>query len=335
MPPPSLQASNDTEQDSVAVVMVNWNGWRDTVQAHISLKASIFKNWRLIVVDNASTDGSVTELYRAMPDAEIIENAENSGFAGGCNIGMARALSMGFKYIFLLNGDATVEPEALGALVGASASLKDEAILGSAVKYAETGNYQFFGSRTRKDVGHPEWLNTADDQIALQRALIETDFVFGAALFVPATILRRTGLFDERFYLNFEETDFCYRARQLGSMCFVVPTSIVRHQSGAALGHIDGPMQTYFITRNEWLFAEKHATLLQRLRLFRRRFVWFTKDIAKAIRSRQPISLSKRAEGRAMIDYLTRQFGNCPPVIRKYAAAAKTAEVANSQTRQL
>src|ERR1700743_2929676 len=79
----------------VGVILLNWNGWRYTVAAAGSLQSCPGVSITTIVVDNASTDGSLEQLHDALPEAEIIANPLNSGFAGGCNVGIRRALELG------------------------------------------------------------------------------------------------------------------------------------------------------------------------------------------------------------------------------------------------
>src|SRR2546425_7090973 len=102
---------------SVAIIVLNWNGWRDTVQCLTSLKKLSYPNVRIVVVDNRSTDDSVSQIRQAFPDEAIIEVEKNLGFAGGCNVGIRHALEAGAEYVWLLNNDTTVDARALGAMV--------------------------------------------------------------------------------------------------------------------------------------------------------------------------------------------------------------------------
>ncbi|MEO8896173.1 MAG: glycosyltransferase, partial [Rhizomicrobium sp.] len=90
---------------------MNWNGWRYTVDACRSLDRSEYRDFRIIIVDNASADDSLAQLRAAVPQADIIANATNAGFSGGCNVGMRRAIELGCGYVFLLNNDATVNEQ--------------------------------------------------------------------------------------------------------------------------------------------------------------------------------------------------------------------------------
>lgn len=312
---------NNFRPGSVGVVIVNWNGWRHTIAACRSLDQSLHRNLKTIIVDNASSDDSVAQLRAAVPQADIIANSTNAGFSGGCNIGIRRALDLQCDYIFLLNNDARVEDQTISRLVDASRAKGDAALLGSAVIHASSGDYQFFGNRAGPLVGVSEEFQISVDGHLLHQDFIETAFILGAALLLPARVLSRTGLFDERFFLNYEETDLCYRARKLGFPSFIVPSSVVRHYASATLGPYNAPMQTYFLTRNGLLFADKHASFRQRLPMYRFRLTTLYWDIRKSWEKGSVMDLPTRAMARAFLDYILRRFGDCPTAIRRHDAA--------------
>ena len=245
---------------TIAVIVVNWNGWRDTVQAYTSLGGASYTGWRLIIVDNASTDGSPAQLSDLGPKATLIANSGNAGFAEGCNIGIRAALAQGAHYIFLLNNDATVRTETLDRLVQTAATTGD-AILGCVIRESQSGDLQYFGSKRSVETGGPDWFTSPADLERLKQPLIETDFVFGTALFAPARLFQKVGLFDVRFFLTFEETDWCYRAAAMGIPRYVVSDAIVEHVGSASMGSATSPLQAYFLQRNRLLFYEKHAGL--------------------------------------------------------------------------
>lgn len=309
---------NNARPATVGVLFVNWNGWRHTIAACRSLDHSSYRGIEIIIVDNASADDSLVQLRAALPRAHIIANPINAGFAGACNIGIRHAVQMGCDYVFLLNNDALVESDAVEKLVQASKTKQDNALLGSVLVYVSSGTYQFFGSRSGAVVREPEFLTFEKDAALLSQDFIDTDFIVGAAFFIPVRLLDRIGPFDETFFLNYEETDFCYRARKLGISCFVVPASVVRHHANASIGNYPAPMQAYFLTRNKLLFADKHGPLSQRSLLFRVKTVYW--DIRRARKSARRKDLPTWAILRAFWDYSLRRFGDCPAAIRRLDA---------------
>jgi GT2 family glycosyltransferase len=307
---------------SIGVVVVNWNGWQNTLNAYKSLVACDCKSWKLIIVDNASTDDS-RERLSDLADTVLISSPVNLGFAGGCNLGIAKIRELGLDYIFLLNSDATVSKDALNNLVLASLRIGSKAALGSVVRYWPSGELQFFGSRKSPGSGRPDWYKEPADASVLNSELIKTDFIFGAALFAPVQIFDEIGIFDERFFLTFEETDWCYRAAAAGIANYVVSNSLVYHQNSASLGHKDAPLQTYFLYRNRLLFYDKHASVRQRIRGYLE-VLWFLlhrlkRDLKLVLSAGGSIDPSTKALALAMRDYMLRRFGDCPLAVRHLA----------------
>src|SRR3990167_4074799 len=150
-------------QPKIAVVLVNWNGWRDTLAAYESLTHSVHQDWEAIVIDNGSTDGSLAELRGDRDRFLLIESPTNLGFAGACNLGIEEARVRGADYIYLFNNDATVDPDTLGKLLTALQSVDDRAVVGSTIRFIENGRLQFWGAhKTRDEL--PVW-TPADEEI--------------------------------------------------------------------------------------------------------------------------------------------------------------------------
>jgi GT2 family glycosyltransferase len=304
----------------LAIVVLNWNGWRYTIQACESLLALDRQSYEIIVVDNASTDDSVARIAAALPNVMVIKNSINAGFAGGCNVGIRHAIAAGFDYIFLLNNDAVATEGTLFELLAASQRLGDRAILGSVVRDVGSEHCQFFGSQGSALFGQPRWYEYPRDREQLENALIPTDFVIGAALFVPRAVFRTVGVLDERFYLTYEDIDFCYRARNCGVESFIVSGSSIHHHRSATMGPETAPLQTYFLTRNELLFAEKHSALSQRLGLYAFRLARFAKRVLKSGITGRLADPSLRAMALGFRDFGFRRFGDCPDIVRRLAS---------------
>ena len=113
-------ASGRDLKAKVAVLLINWNGWRLSAEAYRSLLKSDFRQWVLIIVDNASSDDSLVHLRGLGPEVHIIESRTNLGFSGGCNLALETAEKLGVEFVFFLNNDCTVTQSTLGALVSAS-----------------------------------------------------------------------------------------------------------------------------------------------------------------------------------------------------------------------
>jgi hypothetical protein len=221
----------------------------------------------------------------------------------------------------LLNNDAFVGPKTISELIKTSKELNDAAILGSVVRYTNARGYQFFGSQRIGATGQPRWYQCPGEQGKLELPLIESDFILGAAFFAPSDIFRNVGDFDERFYLTYEDTDLCYRAKTHGIRCFVVTSSEVEHYGSATMGPVAAPLQTYFLSRNELLFIEKHCNASLRLLMLARRLRRLVWRICQAMATGRLTRPSTIAMICGFRDYGLRRFGDCPQSIRNYATA--------------
>ncbi len=235
------------------MIVLNWNGWNDTAACLSSLQRLNYPNYRVTVVDNRSTDDSVSRLQTQFPTVDLVENDKNVGFAGGCNIGIARSLAEGADYVWLLNNDTTVDAEALQRLVDKAISDSRIGAVGSAIYSAEVperleawggGRVNFWLGRSMhfvKPVG--------DEKI---------QFITGASLLLPRTVIETLGLLDEGFFMYWEDADYCFRVRRAGWRLAVSGQSKVWHKGSASVGRRSAKMDTYFNTSAARFFL-KHA----------------------------------------------------------------------------
>ena len=199
----------------VTVVVVNWNRKADTLACLDSLSNLSYTNLNILVVDNASEDGSPQAIAEAFPEIEQIRNAQNVRFAGGTNTGIRQALNSGTDLVLILNNDTTIAPDALNILVehlsprtGILAPLIYFSMIPSAfgrpVEKPATGIFEKIDSyQNQPDPGN--W-----------PAILQQDFVTGCAMLLPRSTLESVVLFDEKFAMYYEDSDLCRRVRQAG-----------------------------------------------------------------------------------------------------------------------
>jgi GT2 family glycosyltransferase len=223
------------------VIVLNWNGWSHTSACLFSLQHLNYRNYRVIVVDNGSTDDSASRIREQFPMIELVETGRNLGFAGGCNVGIARSLAEGADYVWLLNNDTTVEPGALQSLVDKAMSGPHIGAVGSAIYSAEDperleawggGRVNFLLGRSRHFVKP-----VCDEKI---------HFITGASLLLPRTVIETLGVFDEGFFLYWEDADFCFRLRRAGWRLAVAGQSKVWHKGSASVGPRSARMDSCF-----------------------------------------------------------------------------------------
>ncbi len=220
--------------ERVAAVVLNWNGWRDTVACLESLR-SLDEVPRVVVVDNGSTDDSLDRIRAAAPWARLVALLTNRGFSGGMNAGISAALreKPPVDYVWVLNNDTLAEPATLGRMVALADSDPRIGIVGGRLVEADgSGRVQALGGG---DV-HP-WIGTTSLRVtASQRAY---DHLAGASLLVRRAVLHRVGGFDERYFFYLEDIDLSLRARRAGWRLAVAHDATIVHRLGASVG--DGP----------------------------------------------------------------------------------------------
>jgi len=238
---------------SVWIVLLNWNGWRDTVNCLASLEKLQYRNFRVVVVDNASTNDSVVQFRRAFPDLLIIESPANLGFAGGCNLGIRRALDEGADYVWLLNNDTMVDPQALNAMVERAEAGPCVGAVGSVLYFMDQPDrIQIWGG------GFVSFWSGRAVVFTAPVSEQKIEYLCGGSLLIPRTALLRVGLLDQGFFMFWEDTDYCFRLRKAGFLLAVAPESKVLHKGSASFENGGVALDTYF-TRSSASFFHKHA----------------------------------------------------------------------------
>jgi GT2 family glycosyltransferase len=204
---------------SVAVIVLNWNGFEETRRCLSSLAALEYEPLRVVVVDNGSTDGSAERLAD-LPGIELIRSDRNRGFAGGVNLGVRRALETDAAYVWLLNNDAEVKPSTLAALVDEAEADARIGIVGGVLPEV------WGGGRVS------EWTGVARPVTEPGELL---DYVTGTCMLIRRAVLEQVGLFDEAFFFYYEDADFCRRAQEDGWRLSVAPEARVEHAGGATV----------------------------------------------------------------------------------------------------
>lgn len=263
----------------VYVVVLNWNGASDTIACLNSLALLNGPLPKVLVCDNASTDNSWAMLqayaeHQQVLDIQLIQTGANLGFAGGNNVGLRVALSdPAMRYVWLLNNDTEVAPDALGALTTYMRLHPNIAMSGSTLLYmhdreriqAVGGQYNFWLGTSRHVLGHEVYSD------ALCRSVDPTtlDYVVGASMFIRRSALETVGLLSEDYFLYWEEIDWASRLRRdmptlgLG----YVPDSLVYHKEGASTGannrhdKTHGNFADYFFITSRLKFTRKYGLL--------------------------------------------------------------------------
>lgn len=289
----SDQHINDFQR--VAVLLLNWNGWQDTIECLESVLQSTGVAFRIVVCDNGSQDNSLVKiaawaraaakpfaLYdRAQAEAGgladesvplvLIQTGANLGFAGGNNVGLRYCLAHGgFDYVWVLNNDTVVAPDALQQLV---ARMQPDPAIGMCgsklVFYHQRDKVQAYGGSAfdaRRGVVVPIG-QFAPSNAACNVPAVEaqTAYVVGASMLVSTPFLQTVGLMCEDYFLYFEEIDWAFRARGKFKLAYA-DASVVWHKEGGSIGSSSTAQasvtSTRYLYRNRvifnWRFNRPH-----------------------------------------------------------------------------
>jgi GT2 family glycosyltransferase len=229
------------DRPTVAIILLNWHGSQDTVTCIDSLDKLSYANFRIIVVDNGSTDDSVACIHTAHPEVNIIETGRNLGFSGGCNVGIRMALKEGVKYIWLINNDTMVDSNSLDRMISIAENEPKVGAVGSMIYYMDSpdkvqawggGWISFWTGRS----GH--YLKRVDDS--------KLHYLTGASMLIRSTVFEDVGLLDEdAFFMYWEDGDLSFRMRKSGWRLAVADDSIVFHKEHAAIDKVGSYLDYY------------------------------------------------------------------------------------------
>ena len=256
-------------ENKICVILVNYNGkkYNDKCISSI-LKSTYMREMQILIVDNASTDGSLNELqeqWGSNQSVNIIPLEDNYGFSKANNVGIKWALEHGFYYLLLLNNDTEVEENAIERMI--KQQEMEGGIVVPKILYADTPNILwcaggFFTPIIKK---------------AVQRGLGEEDkgqydmngkcsFANGCCMLLTSSIVNQLGFLDERFFLYYEDTEYSMRALNKGVTINYCSNAAIYHKVNGSTGGNSKPANAYYISRN-WLLCNQQY--------MGKRFIWF------------------------------------------------------------
>jgi GT2 family glycosyltransferase len=240
----------------VYVVIVNWNLKQVTLDCLASLTRLEYPNYRTVVIDHNSQDGSPEAIAREFPAVEQLRCATNRGSTAGYNTGFRHALAASADYVLLLNNDTYIDPQALTKLV-AACSAEGVGMTGPLIYYASAPDTIWHEGSRRSRLT----LETYSDQRLRMnpQGPIERDFLVSCALLIKRAVLEDIGLMDEDFFVYHEELDYTFRVRAAGYRLLLVPEAKVWHRVALSSGGTGSPQQLYWMAKNSVLYFRKNA----------------------------------------------------------------------------
>lgn len=295
----------------IFVVILNFNGKDNTLVCLRSLaKVKLNKNTDLatVVVDNGSEDDSVQAIRKEFPKVIIIENQKNLGFTGGCNEGARVALKSGGDYVLFLNNDTLVHKDLIKNLLSAA---ENDSVGGVVPKiYFEKG-YEFNKNKYKvvelgKVIwyagGIMDWENLIGKNVGVDEVdrgqfdvSAETEIATGCCFMVRSDVLSKVGLYDDKYFLYYEDADLSQRIKNAGFKIIYEPKAILWHKNAESSGGSGSDLQDYYISRNRMLFGTVYAPLKTKIALFR--------ESLKLLKNGRP------RQKKGVCDFYLRRFG--------------------------
>lgn len=274
----------------LSVVVLHYRHKEDTLECLSSVNKSDFKDFNIILVDNASGDEFQEEIAK-WKNVVFIKSNKNSGYSGGNNQGIKRALGLGVEYILVINPDTTIKENTISCLIK-GLEKNGAGLAAPKIYFANSKKIWYAGAKldllnvigTHRGVDEEDRGQYDKDE--------ETDGVSGGAFLAKREVFERVGLFDERYFLYYEDADLSFRAKKTSFKIMYIPEAVVYHKNARSTG-LGSPLQDYYITRNRMLFAAKFLPFRTRFALFR-----------EALRN-----LGNPMRRLALWDFLTGNFG--------------------------
>ncbi|WP_026946220.1 glycosyltransferase family 2 protein [Algoriphagus marincola] len=247
-----------TPNPSVAIILVNWNGLEFTRACLTSLEKVDYSDFQVILVDNASQNPEGKVLKKEFPKTLLLENEQNLGFAGGNNVGIRKALEIGFSHLMLLNNDTLLEPDFLGKMMLAFSKNPKLGLLQPMICFLDEP--EKIWSAGGKWVSWLARAKTLGDRKSLKTYRISStqlDWTTGCCMLLSREAILHSGLLNEQYFAYFEDVEWSLRIRNQGFEIGLVPEAKIYHEAGGSSkkSHSEGTLSArvfYYHVRNQF-----------------------------------------------------------------------------------
>lgn len=235
----------------IFVIVLNFNGKSTLNDCLSSVFKSDYPNFEIVVVDNNSKDGSLEKAKLNFSRSHFIKNSDNIGFSKGNNVGIRYALEKFADYVFLLNNDATIEKNTLSLLEATARRHPAAGIVSPIILTGDKKHIWFAGGKILWDKMRAIHLTENTSKLPYS-----SEYLSGCAMLIKKAVFKKIGLFDERFFLYYEDADLSVRAKKAGFNLLIDPSSHIQHfeQSSA------NSSKNYWLVLSGLLFFKTHAT---------------------------------------------------------------------------
>ena len=248
----------------VFIIIVNYNGYKDTRDCIESLLEIVYENYEIIGVDNGSTDESMNLLNGVKNEKVVVLDAkDNLGSSGGNNLGIGYAFRHQADYVLLLNNDTVVEKDFLSKLIDCAGKYQNHAVISPKIMYDFDRNIIWYaGGETSKYTTRTIHTGIHSRDIGQFEKEKEVTFISGCCMLIPLEVLKTVGKMKEDYFLYCEDLDYCYQIRNKGYHLIYCPDAKIYHKVSASTGQ-QSDMVTYYIVRNKRYIIDRYTRGIQ------------------------------------------------------------------------
>ncbi len=255
----------------VYIIVLNYKRKDDTIDCIRSLLAMDYPNFRVMLVDNASKDGTADAVRTVFPDVEVIVNRQNLMYAGGNNVGIKHALKLGSDYVMLINNDTIVDRRLLSELMAGFGSVEGAGIAGPLIYYDRPGQpgpniIWYAGGIVELSRGLIAHRDIREPDTGRYKEVEPTGYVTGCCMLISRACLEKVGMLDTAYTLYSEDADLCMRARLAGFELLFIPGARMWHKVSLSTGGEFNPRKMRLKLVSNLRFFARYA----------RPWYWFT-----------------------------------------------------------
>ncbi len=247
----------------IGIIIVTYNSQNDIARIFESIVIQKYENLIVYIVDNNSNDETlkIIQKYKDEITICIISSESNNGFAKGNNIGIKKAIDDGCEIVFILNPDMQMEEKCIDILTKRIASDEKIGAIGPIVLLGDKSDkiIQIYGAKADFKTQRKEILRTGERLTKDLPAEILVDYLLGGAMMVKTSVLKRSGLFEEDYFMYNDELDIAYRIKKAGFQTLCMRDAIVRHFHDFNAKNRRGyNLMYYYVLRNKYLYFRKY-----------------------------------------------------------------------------
>lgn len=242
----------------VCVVVLCYNGVELTLECIKSLRSQTYSNLDIIIIDNDSPDNTADIVQEHCPDLFVLNTGENLGYVAGNNLGIRMAIDEQADILFLVNNDTRLDQECVKNLVCTLNNDRSIGVVGPMVyTWEDSPKISSAGGLINWKYADAINIGAGEDNLG-QYPARSVDFINGCGIMVTRQAVERAGVLDPKFFMYWEETDWCQRIKKCGFKIWFEPSAVMWHKAPIHWGELSATT-IYYMTRNRLLFFYRHA----------------------------------------------------------------------------